>query len=78
VFFFASDFGSFLSGWHRRYYLMEFLTPELVDTLIIANIIVALAIAGVRFYRDLRRPTAISWRSSQDTATPDAIHESDV
>ncbi|QPC84858.1 hypothetical protein G4Y79_10950 [Phototrophicus methaneseepsis] len=57
---------------------LDFLTPELVDTLIIANIIIALAIASVRFYRDLRRPTAMSWRSPDETQpSVPAIHESD-
>jgi len=42
---------------------MDALTPELFDTLIVANIIIALALVGVRFYIDLRRPLGRSRRS---------------
>lgn len=35
---------------------MQFLTPEVFDLLIIVIIIVGLALAAVRLYRDLTRP----------------------
>lgn len=49
---------------------MDALTPELFDTLIIANIIIALALAGVRFYMDLRRPLGRSRRSQSVNTRP--------
>ncbi|MCA9882269.1 MAG: hypothetical protein KC615_15440 [Anaerolineae bacterium] len=53
---------------------MDALSPELFDTLIIANIIVALALAGVRFYIDMRRPIGRS-RSIQPV---DASHDEET
>ena len=35
---------------------MDILTPEFFDTLVIANVIIGLAIAGRRFLRDIRGP----------------------
>lgn len=35
---------------------MQSLTPEFFDTLIIVIVIVGLALAGVRLYRDFTRP----------------------
>lgn len=49
---------------------MDALTPELFDTLIVANIIIALALAGVRFYIDLRRPLGRSRRSQPVSPRP--------
>lgn len=43
---------------------LEFLTPEVFDTLIIVIIIVGLALAAVRFYQDVRRPV------TRDRPTP--------
>jgi len=47
---------------------MDFLTPELFSSLIIANIIVGLALASFRFYRDMTRdvPAAHDHREQQD------------
>jgi hypothetical protein len=35
---------------------MQFLTPAVFDTLIIVVIVIGLAFAGVRVYRDMTRP----------------------
>lgn len=35
---------------------IDFLTPEVFDAVVIANIAIGLLIAGRRFARDLRRP----------------------
>ncbi|MCY4537908.1 MAG: hypothetical protein OXE52_06720 [Chloroflexi bacterium] len=40
--------------WNRTN--LDILTPEFFDTLVIANVIIGLAIAGRRFLRDIRGP----------------------
>lgn len=52
---------------------MDFLTPELFDMLVIANIASGLLIAGRRFISDLRRPLpaeAPDWAHQADASTP--------
>ncbi len=45
---------------------MDFLTREVFDLLIIANIVVGLLLAGRRFYQDIRRPPPASESDTQE------------
>ena len=61
---------------------MDFLRPEIFDLLVIVNIIIALIIAGRRFFKDIRGPLpddAPDWaraaRDSHDTRAT-SIHNS--
>lgn len=53
---------------------MEFLTPELFDTLVIVFLIIGLILAVARFYRDMTRPLPPRFGSlrpvSQDDTQP--------
>lgn len=44
---------------------MDFLTPEIFDRLIIANLLVGVVAAGLRFYRDMKRPLPDERRQQQ-------------
>lgn len=46
------------------------LTPELFDTLVIIVVILGAAWAGVRLYRDLRRPSPPFGAASSDQVMP--------
>jgi hypothetical protein len=46
---------------------MELLTPEGFDRLIVANLIVGVLLAGLRFYRDMTRNHADLTTSLEDT-----------
>ncbi len=48
---------------------MEFLTPEIFNALIIANLMVGIALAGVRLYQDLTRSSSRS-HSPKDKTQP--------
>jgi hypothetical protein len=44
--------------------MLDFVTPELFDRLILANLALGVVLAGIRFYRDMKRPLP-NPRSSQ-------------
>ena len=52
---------------------IEFLTPDVFDALVIVSLIVGAAIAGRRFFKDIRKPLpddAPDWaRSDSDSST---------
>lgn len=59
---------------------MQFLTPEVFDLLIIVVIIVGLALAAVRLYRDLTRPLPGDFEGArppfdEDTRPHKAAHD---
>lgn len=56
------------------------LTPEIIDLLVIANIVIGIALASYRFMRDLRRPLpaeAPAWaRARCEAPAQDAASDS--
>ena len=54
----------------------EFLTPEIFDMLVIANLIVALALIAYRFTRDMSQPVSSDQRQqSQDEISTSALED---
>ena len=47
-------------------------TPQFFDTLVIAVILIGLALAGVRFYRDMTRPPIADKRAMPTSIPPQA------
>ena len=56
---------------------MDFLTPELFDRLIIANLIVGLLLIGGRFYIDMRDPNDLA-KDNREQQHDEASHEDDT
>ena len=50
---------------------MEWFSPEFFDTLILANMVIALTLVGLRFYRDMTRPLRSRGQAMPITETPD-------